>query len=194
VPHDAQDLRTFHRGNTIHKEWQDILAKDLDVDAEGKPLLEYRLEDEHSVGRLDFVTHHVLVDIKTQAERAFKFTRSENRPKPTHVIQVGRYARKLVTKGIPLDEARILYVSRGDFTDAVEFGVSLDEAMAVAKADQAQEEAAWTQYQAGQGLPAELAPDAADGWLCKFCAFANYCSPAKQQLSKYTKNGAKDAA
>ena len=188
---DLQDLRTFKRGNTVHEEWQRMLAKtgEIDLDSEGKMLLEYRLEDETSVGRLDFVSHGLLVDIKTQAERAFKFTRGEGKPKSSHALQVGRYALKLRAKGISVSEARIIYVSRGDFCDAIEYAVPLTEdVLDAAREDQAVENRAWSTYRATCALPLAIAPtNKEDYWQCGWCQFARRCPSANHEKNKYIK-------
>lgn len=118
-PLDERTQRVFKVGDIFH-EWIQDIAND-----EGYALaIEYELEDKKLdlEGRCDLIVHadkkRILVDIKTINSRAFwhleKSGKTVQEKYPQYVRQLGAYMLMLKKNGEPVDEGRVLLVSKDD--------------------------------------------------------------------------------
>lgn len=206
MPPDDYELAVFERGNSIHNEFQRLFAGlgNITKDADGHDLMEYTLEDDHTIGRLDIVVDGLLTDFKTQKLTSFQFLQREGHAKEEHILQVGRYWRKLSLKGISLRGARLIYIPRGDAPDKpkpgkeqvlpIEFVVPLTiDVEAKVEEDLSAERNAWSAYQADGTLPAPLSLVPTANWQCRYCSYAKHCGTAYQAVNKYYNDDVKFA-
>lgn len=117
TPPDERTNRVFQAGHIFHKFIQDIAE-------EGTTLSEVELFDKDLDlgGRYDLLVNtggkKILYDIKTQHSRSFWWMEKSNKTMaeqyPHHVRQLMSYMLMLKRLSPPVDEGRILYVSKDD--------------------------------------------------------------------------------
>lgn len=193
VEPDGKGLLVMEIGNRLHDMYREaLLWKGAVAIIEGEPMAEFRVVDEFSRGKIDFLLPvkggYEIKDLKTVNTRAYDMVRREKVPKHDHRLQVGRYWLKLKAK-FPILALGISYLKK-DWGDGMEMPIEMTpELEKEVMDDKLQEQTAWTAYEADGTLPPiiqlfnESGEKTKDAWRCTYCSLAHHCG--REAVSKY---------